>query len=186
MSPLPRSGDAALVPRRRARPEGQRERRGDGVPAVAGRRRLSAGRQWTRHDIVREPPARRGHRPPHRRRGRGGRDRAPSRGLDRLRAVLGARLHRLPAVLHPLHPQRQPRLDRGDRPLRADVAGLHRRRRGDAQEHAHRGRAAVERHAAGPGAQRASRRCRLRHARLPRPARLFLGDDRRAHAATSA
>ena len=35
--------------------------------------------------------------------------------------VLGARLHRLPAVLHPLRPQRQPGLDRGDRALRPDV-----------------------------------------------------------------
>ena len=29
-----------------------------------------------------------------------------------LRAVLGARVHRLPAILHPLHPERQPGLDR--------------------------------------------------------------------------
>ena len=58
--------------------------------------------------------------------------------------------HRLPAVLHALRPQRQPGLDRGDRALRPDVGGLHRRRRGDAQESHIASRAAVNRHGPGP------------------------------------
>ena len=44
--------------------------------------------------------------------------------------------HRLPAVLHALRPQRQRRLDRGDRALRPDLGHLHRRRHGDAPQHA--------------------------------------------------
>ena len=103
------------------------------------------------------------------------------RGLAGLCAVLGAGLHRLPAVLHPLHPQRQPGLDRGDRPLRPDVRHLHRRRHGDAQEHAYRRRAAAEPAAAGP-ARAAAGAGRSHHARLPGAARLLLGADRGAHA----
>ena len=40
--------------------------------------------------------------------GRRGHHRASSGELDRVRAVLGAGYHRLPAVLHPIRPQRQP------------------------------------------------------------------------------
>ena len=83
-------------------------------------------------------------------------------------AVLGARLHRLPAVLHPLRPQRQLRLDRGDRPLRADVARLHRRRRGDARK-TRRSRSSCCSNVMPPGPARgAARDRRPRHARLPR------------------
>ena len=66
--------------------------------------------------------------------------------------------HRLPAILHPLRAQRQPRLDRGDRALRPDVGHLHRRRGGDAQELAYRGRAGVERDEAALREPRCSQR----------------------------
>ena len=118
---------------------------------------------------------------PNRCRGRRGRHRALPRGLAGVRGLLGPRRHRLPAVLHPLHPQRQPGLDRGDRPLRPDVGHLHRRRHGDAPQLPHRRRAADRAAAAGARA-RAPRLDRHRRSRLPGAARLFLGADPGAHA----
>src|SRR3979490_110520 len=73
-------------------------------------------------------------------------------------------------------------LDRGDRALRVDVAGLHRRRGGNAQENPYRRRIAGQSDEARPAANLAVRAGRFRDALFHGIAGLFLDLDPRAHA----
>ncbi len=109
----------------------------------------------------------------------GGRDRhrALSGGLARVHRVLGAGRYRISSVLHPLHPQRQPCLDRGGRALRADGRDFHRWGDGDATQLAHRRGTASELPAA-VGFARGAGGGRSPHVGVPRAARLLLGADR--------
>ena len=179
---LPQGGDPAAQRRlRRRRLVAGRIRRAAGVEVTGIRGDVPACRAYRKREVTDAVWARAGRMSETREVGRQAKqhlievedaevvDRASPGGLARLRAVLVARLHRLSAVLHALRAQRQPGLDRGNRALCADVGRVHRRRDGDAPQHAYRRRTAVERDEAGAAARGAAGLRRFRQAGLHRP-----------------